>query len=65
MRDPATLRQYPTVVLMWQRGSDTAHIADRLLIPESLAARCVDKYLDTKWRADRSRRQRLMVVADA
>ena len=51
MRDPATLPKYPAVILMWRGGSDTAHIADRLVIPEHIAARCIDKYLDTKWKA--------------
>lgn len=51
MRDPATLPKYPAVILMWCGGSDTAHIAAQLVMPEFLVARCVDKYLDTKWKA--------------
>lgn len=53
MRDPATLPHYPRVIMMWQRGLNTADIAERLALPEHIVARCIAKYTDTKWRAVR------------
>lgn len=67
MRDPATLRQYPTIILMWQNGRNSADIADRLTMPESLVARCLTRYLDTKWKAERINRRTFIhaVATDA